>query len=375
MPKIRNLYPGGNTCYGFYSFYDYMVSPEVGRKIILKGGPGVGKSSFMKKMAQEFLSQGYDIEYHWCSSDNESLDGIVIGKQQACILDGTAPHMVDPRYPGAVDEIINLGNYWQQKLLHKNRSQIIELTSKVSICFQRAYMRLREGKVAMTEWESYYREARDDEAVNRNIVGLIGDFLSGLVGDGQKIRHMFPGAITPGGLVSKIDSLIENDYSLFAVQGNPGSGIKELFSYAEQTINLTGVQAEVYHNPFDPENIDIIILPQSKSVLIDISGYLFDYVTLLSGIKHRRFLDFDQLANKSVIATYEKNIVSARKRFASGIDDAINFIRQAKAYHDQLESYYIPAMDFNAIETMRQDLSKQLLQLLSTGQGVNNRHG
>ena len=365
MPKIRNLYPGGNTCYGFYSFYDYMVSPEVERKIILKGGPGVGKSSFMKKMAQDFLNQGYDIEYHWCSSDNESLDGIVIGKQQVCILDGTAPHMVDPRYPGAVDEIINLGNYWQQQSLHQNRSEIIALTSKVSICFQRAYMRLRESKMAVAEWESYYREARDDEAVNRNIVALTGDFLPDLIGNRQKIRHMFPGAITPVGLVSKIDSLIENDYSLFAVQGSPGSGIKELFSYIEQTVNPTGIQAEIYHNPFDPENIDIFILPQSKSVLIDISRRLFDYSALLPGIKYRRFLDFDQLVNKSVIDTYEQNIVSTQERVKSGIADAVNFIRQAKGYHDQLESYYIPTMDFDAVETMRQDLRKQLLQILS----------
>lgn len=364
MAKIRNFYPGGNTCYGFYSFYDYMASPEVERKIILKGGPGVGKSSFMKKMGEDFLSQGYDIEYHWCSSDNESLDGIVIGKQQVCILDGTAPHVVDPRYPGAVDEIINLGNYWQQKLLQKNRSEIIELTSKVSICFERAYMRLRENKIAVSEWESYYREARDEDAVNRNILALTGDFLSGLTGGKQKIRHLFSAAITPGGLVSKIDSLIESDYSLFAVQGNPGSGVKELFDYVEQTVNLTEVQAEVYHNPFDPENIDIIILPQSKSVLIDISGHLFNYAALLPDIKHRRFLDFDQLLNKLIIDTYEKNIASARKRFETGIKDAVNFIRQAKAHHDQLESYYIPTMNFDAMEAMRQNLSKQLLQIL-----------
>ncbi len=137
-----------------------------------------------------------------------------------------------------------------------------------------------------------------------------------------------------------------------------------MFSYVEQTLKLTEVEAEIYHNPFDPDYIDIIILPQTKSVLIDISGHLFDYAALLSGIKHLRFLDFDQLANKSVIETNEKNIASARERFASGIEGAVNFIRQAKAYHDQLESYYIPAMNFDAIETMRQDLSKQLLQIL-----------
>ena len=195
-------------------------------------------------------------------------------------------------------------------------------------------------------------------------MALAGDFLSGLAGGRQKSRHMFPGAITPGGLVSKIDSLIEVNYSLFAVQGSPGSEVKKLFSYVEQTLKLTEVEAEIYHNPFDPDYIDIIILPQTKSVLIDISGHLFDYAALLSGIKHLRFLDFDQLANKSVIETNEKNIASARERFASGIEGAVNFIRQAKAYHDQLESYYIPAMNFDAIETMRQDLSKQLLQIL-----------
>ncbi|MGS0764200.1 PRK06851 family protein [Syntrophomonas curvata] len=364
MPKIRNLFPGGNTCYGFYSFYDYMVSPAVERKIILKGGPGVGKSSFMKKMGEDFLAQGYDIEYHWCSSDNESLDGAVIGKQQICILDGTAPHVVDPRFPGAVDEIINLGNYWHQKAIRKNRPAIIELTQIISRCFKRAYQRLEESKIAWEEWESYYLEARDNEAANRNILALARDLVSGLGDDRQNIRHLFAAAITPGGVVSKIDSLIDNGYSLFAVKGNPGTGIKELFTYTWQTMNLSAAEAEFYHNPFDPNSIDIIVLPSSRSVLIDVSGHLFDYAALLPGIRQRRFLDFDQLVRKSVIDAHEKYIVSARERFHSGIRDAIGFIRQAKEYHDELESYYVPAMDFDAMEAMRQELCQQLLQTL-----------
>lgn len=364
MPKIRNLFPGGNTCYGFYSFYDYMVSPEAERKIILKGGPGVGKSSFMKKTGEDFLAQGYDIEYHWCSSDNASLDGVVIGRQQICILDGTAPHVVDPRFPGAVDEIINLGNYWRGKAIRKNRPAIIELTQTISRCFEHAYQRLGESKRAWEEWESYYQKGRDNEPVNRNTLALARDFVAGLSDNHQKLRHLFPAAISPGGVVSKIDSLIDADYSLFAVKGNPGTGVKELFSYALQTLKLLGVEAEVYHNPFNPDNIDVIILPSSKSVLIDISGHLFAYADLLPGIKHRRFLDFDQLVHKPLIDTYEKNIVSARERFNGGIRDAVSFIRKAKEYHDELESYYTPAMDFDAIEEMRQDLCKQLLQTL-----------
>jgi len=342
-----------------------MVSPEVERKIILKGGPGVGKSNFMKKIAEDFLTQGYDIEFHWCSSDNESLDGIVVGKQQICLLDGTTPHVVEARYPGAVDEIVNFGVYWQPNMLRKHRPTIIKLTQTISRCFERAYRRLKEAKIALEEWESYYQEARNPEAINRNILALTRDFVSDLENNRQNIRHLFAAALTPEGIVSKIDSLINNNYSLFTVKGNPGTGVKELFAYTLHTLNLTGVEAEIYHNPFDPQLIDVIIVPQNKSVLIDMSAHLFDYASLLQGIKQRRHLDFDQLINKSLIEAEKNYIASARERFYDGINNALNFIRQAKSYHDELESYYVPAMDFDAIEEMRSTLYKQLLPYLA----------
>ena len=49
--KIRKMFPGGNTANGFYSFFDYIIPQDVNRIFCLKGGPGVGKSSFMKKIS------------------------------------------------------------------------------------------------------------------------------------------------------------------------------------------------------------------------------------------------------------------------------------------------------------------------------------
>ncbi|MEN6316085.1 MAG: ATPase [Clostridiaceae bacterium] len=94
--KVRHMFPGGNTSKGFYSFYQYIISQEDAKRIfILKGGPGVGKSTFMKKIAARMLERGYDAEYMHCSSDNSSLDGIVIPKIGIAMIDGTAPHVVD----------------------------------------------------------------------------------------------------------------------------------------------------------------------------------------------------------------------------------------------------------------------------------------
>ena len=46
-------YLGANAPTGFYSLYDQMLDPEKARDIrILKGGPGCGKSSLMRRVAQ-----------------------------------------------------------------------------------------------------------------------------------------------------------------------------------------------------------------------------------------------------------------------------------------------------------------------------------
>lgn len=363
MTKVRNMFPGGNSCYGFYSFYDHIV-PVTVSKIILKGGPGVGKSSFMKKVGEDLSQQQIDVEYHWCSSDNDSLDGIVGGNRQVCILDGTSPHVVDPRYPGAVDRIINLGEYWDKDMIATNRSSIIGLTNHISLCFQRAYNRLGEARLALEEWKTYIKEACDYALVNRNVLALGDDFLHG-----SKImaapRHLFAAAITPAGVVTKADSLIEPDYAILGVKGSPGSGCKDLFSYVEGRLQLEGIYAEIYHCPFDPENIDMIIIPGNKSILLDISAHVVDYEKILPHRKFKRFLDFDQFLDNQILNPYGKLISRCRERFTIGISEAVNFINTAKARHDELESFYVLAMDFARIEELRQEVVATLRENLT----------
>jgi len=56
--KLRRVFPGGNTCEGFYSFYDYIIEPDATRIFVVKGGPGVGKSTFMRKIGETMLAKG-----------------------------------------------------------------------------------------------------------------------------------------------------------------------------------------------------------------------------------------------------------------------------------------------------------------------------
>lgn len=92
--KERHIYPGNNTPYGFFSYYDYILKQnEADRIFCIKGGPGVGKSTFMRITGEEMLKEGHDVDFMHCSSDNDSIDGIVIRDMNIALIDGTAPHV------------------------------------------------------------------------------------------------------------------------------------------------------------------------------------------------------------------------------------------------------------------------------------------
>ena len=67
--RIRHFFAGGNTGEGFSSFYDQIMGPDANRLYLLKGGPGTGKSTFMREIGHVMLEHGFELEYFHCSSD------------------------------------------------------------------------------------------------------------------------------------------------------------------------------------------------------------------------------------------------------------------------------------------------------------------
>lgn len=96
---------------------------------IIKGGPGTGKSSLMKKIAGE-LSEIDEPELYYCSSDPDSLDAVVFRKIKAIIVDGTSPHVFEPDYPGVREVIVDLGTCWNVDSLKSDRENIISASDR-----------------------------------------------------------------------------------------------------------------------------------------------------------------------------------------------------------------------------------------------------
>ena len=135
MERVRHYFPGGNTPEGFYSFYDNILrKSSIGRLGIIKGGPGTGKSGLMKKIGSYFEEKGEYVHYLHCSSDCESLDGVYLPKYNSAVIDGTSPHTMDCRYPGAYDKIFDVGVLIDDKISDK-REEIVSTDKKIKESF------------------------------------------------------------------------------------------------------------------------------------------------------------------------------------------------------------------------------------------------
>jgi len=362
--KLKNVFPGGNTGLGFYSYYHYMYEFDATKVYVIKGGPGVGKSTLMRSVGEVFLEKGYDVEYHWCSSDNGSLDGVVIPELGIAMLDGTAPHVVDPKNPGAVDTIVHLGDYWNEDIIRKSKEDILTTNKRVGRTFQTAYHSLKQAKVVLEEWQGYVTESMDFTKVNQLTDQIRNELFVQVTPQyavQPKIRKLYATAITPKGYVNHYESILQDVTNLICIKGQPGTGRSTLIAKIAERATELGLDTEIYHCPMDPLTPDGVLIPDLKAAVVNISKPLQFNVNSISGLDSSKTIDLDSYADKAVLNGYQQQIAETQDRFWSSFNRAISYIAKAKAAHDELETFYVPAMDFGAINERKERLIKEIL--------------
>lgn len=352
--KVRKVFPGGNTALGFYSYYDYIIPEDARRIFVIKGGPGVGKSSFMKKIAQEMLEKGFDVELHQCSSDNDSLDGVVIPELDVAFIDGTAPHVVDPKNPGCVDEILHLGDYWDVEVMERNKEYILKDNKEVGRLFDRAYRYLAAAKEVMDDLESKYGEAMDFGKVNLITEELKEEIFKGLPVSAipGKERHLFGSAYTPGGFVDFADTVLDKVEKVYYISGQPGTGKTTMMNRIARYALDRGLSVEYFHGPLKPDKLDSIVIGQLNTA-VTCSDKGKDFAS--------RKIDLNSYLNQDILAEEKEFIQRDWKIYYRLIDEAISTIARAKKVHDHMETFYIPNMDFARIDALRERTIERVL--------------
>lgn len=362
--KSRNLYLGNNTPQGFFSYYEYILGQREADKIIcIKGGPGTGKSTFMRKIGDELLIQGHDVDFMHCSADSESLDGIVIRDKKIALVDGTSPHIVDPINPGAVDSIIHLGDYWNREGIQSNKMAIIKKGEEISAIYKLAYNYFAgAGKVYNNIAQIKKKYTKEEEAYKK-FAGLISDELAHKeIGVNQgSVKKYFATAITAGGYINYMDSIVSQCKNVYVVQTEFGVSISKMLELFAESAVLRGFVAEKYYCPMSPDTkLEHLVLPELGIAILTANKY---HNFADSDEKKLNKIWFEYKADLSDILDYEEHVLKESEiLYADLMLKGIECLKNSKKQHDNLETYYIPNMDFIRVEALRKKIVESIIQ-------------
>ncbi len=105
------------------------ITKNIKKRYFIKGRPGSGKSTMMKKIAKFGINCGYDIEMYHCGFDSNSMDMIIAPELSVCIFDSTAPHEHFP--DRAEDEIVDIyALAINSNTDEKYRAELSEITAR-----------------------------------------------------------------------------------------------------------------------------------------------------------------------------------------------------------------------------------------------------
>lgn len=341
-----HLFAACNTADGFVSLFEETFSPAVLRKIyILKGGPGVGKSTLMKKAAVYAEKKGFHPHLYHCSSDPASLDGVIIPETGKAILDGTAPHIVEPTYPGARTELVPLGEAWDIPTLEKESERIIALSANKAACYRSAYRLLASAGNADGELRTMSESCLNVPKMRGALERLCTRHFKG---KGGTLSHMCTTSYSKDGLVRLFTNEKKARFLYFVKDAHASAPF--FFHLLAEMALRAGAETVSGLYPLDPTSYCALYFPNES---VCVSLYDDRFARLLDRAeKPYKIINLGRFFDGERFAAFRGKYRFIEKCRSSLTEAASEEFKKAGALHGELEQIYGRATDYGVIEKM-----------------------
>ena len=360
--SVKKFFLGSHTCTGFFSLFNKLYDPKNGWYCyILKGGPGTGKSTLMKKIASAAETKYAKIELIYCSSDPNSLDAVIIPEIKTCIADGTAPHVLEPKYPGASEKIINLGEYWNDGKLQKNSKILMDLFEKNKNYHEKTAQFLK----SLGEIKKSANRILDDCIEHKRLNEFIERFLKSTFGSKkiekteiEKVR--FLDAITPSGHMFFEDSIADKVDNIYIIEDKYDAVSNEFLQKIRSEAITQNLGFVSCLSPFSPAtNLRAIHIPALSASFMAKNPKIEPHA--FNSFKNAKKINATKFLNSASLNSH-KNLLGLHEKASSALlDEAIKNLSHALDVHDEIEKFYISSMNHRKIDKTADKLISAIL--------------
>lgn len=342
MVTNKSYYAAANTEKGFLSLFGEIFSPSsLSRLYIIKGGPGTGKSTFMHSIGKVAEKRGISAEYYYCSADTGSLDGVKLPSLGVAVIDGTSPHAHEPRYPGACEKIINLGENFDCEKLRENRAKIEMLADECSACYGRGARFL--SAAGETERLGFEVAARSFEFEKARKAAK--RLLSKAKPTYGEYTERYISALGTRG-EAHIYNALENGEKAVYVSGKYGAG-KLFLGVLYKEAKAGGYTLTRYP--------DVLLRDYTEGL------YIKELCTRFTATEEApEELNAMRFVQGDVLAENRGKLRFAEKCCEALLQGALAELAKMGKTHDELEKYYIDAMDFEKNNAICNKIEKEI---------------
>lgn len=342
----QEYFLGGSSPTGFRTKFGEQIGKTGYYTYILKGGPGTGKSTLMKKLAENFSDSKATL--YRCSSDLNSLDAVVIEDKKIIVVDGTAPHVFDPVYPGVSQEIINLGQFWDKsKLLEhgdeiKRKSNENQKYHKTVRCYIEAISSLNSDIF-------FYGEGCLDKLKLSAYTDRLSKKLLPKSNPVSKGKREF----------QQLSAFTQENYKTLPIKGDySGYYIKDDY-FAGGDFFLRRLADILTDNGYDIiiSECNMLYNTVYEHLICEQLGIFFVTGNFLNKImpENENIINFARFYEREKLSAKKQRLNFNKKAVSELAEEGAECLKTALAIHDELEKYYIEAIDFEKLNKFTDD--------------------
>ena len=339
---------GANTPRGFYSLFNQLKCSENGwDTIVLKGGPGTGKSSGMMRIADEISDP--HTEYIYCSSDVKSIDAIIMHDKKVSVADGTAPHSLEPKYPGVEEHIVPLGSCWDVDMLKQHTSFIKSSGTKKSERHNLSCKFLEAASSFLYDNMRIASNNTDFKKISNYASRFAIKYLRTISHNKGIESSRFLSAFTSEGSTFFSQTPLAYCDNIIVLNDIYGAVSNYLLSAIRSKALERGYDVISCLSPLHPENIEHLIIPDANVSIITHS------IVNKVDFEGSKNIHFSRFTNMDDMKKDKKNLSLNIKIANQMLTQASQCLADAKDTHLAIEKIYTPAVDFAKIDLLFND--------------------
>ena len=369
IPTV-DFFLGALSPSGFSGWFAQAAAEPGARPWLIKAGPGCGKSTFMRRIADKAAAQpagqGAYIERIHCSSDPASLDGVRLPTGDL-VLDATAPHTLDCKYPDAAERIISFNHTLDHAYLEQHSAEVLAAGNGNTALLQRAAADFALACALLQRRRQFAASLLDADKLDRFTARLASRLMPARRGAKRGVQRIrLLSAPTPGGITTFAETVPALADTIYVIQDAYGAAAARMLSLLAEHAAQNGYEAIVCRCASDQSKTDHLILPGLRLAVVTANPWHPLRYAGQKTIRAARFLDGDRLEAKQGMLRFQKRIAGQL------IARTCQTQAEAKRVHDTLETYYVHATDFACVDALRHSVEAELFGQTAARRGKNN---